>query len=58
IESQPTLVEDANIIFVKNINDQEAQPAENDGLLHGLELFLVTFGLGCAIFLAALDQTI
>ncbi|CAG8693633.1 24703_t:CDS:2, partial [Dentiscutata erythropus] len=58
IDSQPTLVEDANIISVKNINDQEAQTVENDGLLHGVELFLVTLGLGFAIFLAALDQTI
>ncbi|CAG8706258.1 24451_t:CDS:2 [Dentiscutata erythropus] len=60
LELQPTLVEDTNksIISSKNINDQEAQTVENDGLLHGVELFLVTLGLGCAVFLAALDQTI
>ncbi|KAF0384726.1 MFS general substrate transporter [Gigaspora margarita] len=31
---------------------------KKDDLLHGIELFLVTLGLGCAVFLAALDQTI
>ncbi|CAG8558683.1 2403_t:CDS:2, partial [Dentiscutata heterogama] len=49
---------DTNIISTKNINDQEAQTVENDSILHGVELFLVSFGLACAIFLAALDQTI
>ncbi|CAG8615980.1 11563_t:CDS:2, partial [Dentiscutata heterogama] len=59
-EHQSTLVSDANenTIPAKNVNDQEAQTAENEDLLHGIELFLVTFGLGCAMFVAALDQTI
>ncbi|CAG8490281.1 16262_t:CDS:2 [Dentiscutata erythropus] len=60
-EHQSTLVSDANenTIPTKNINDQEAQTVENDAsILHGIELFLVTFGLGCAMFVAALDQTI
>ncbi|CAG8810594.1 26805_t:CDS:2, partial [Dentiscutata erythropus] len=58
LEFQPTLIEDTNIISTKNINDKEAQTVENDSILHGVELFLVTFGLCCAVFLAALDQTI
>ncbi|CAG8746676.1 1200_t:CDS:2 [Dentiscutata erythropus] len=59
-EHQPTLESDANesIISTKNVNDQEAQTVENDGLLHGIELFLVIIGLGCSVFLAALDLTI
>ncbi|KAF0535891.1 MFS general substrate transporter [Gigaspora margarita] len=48
-----------NIITITNVNDQEAQIfVENDGLLHGIELFLVALSLGCAVFLSALDQTI
>ncbi|CAG8518101.1 22396_t:CDS:10 [Cetraspora pellucida] len=31
---------------------------EKDTLLHGIKLFLVTFGLGCSIFLTALDYSI
>ncbi|CAG8810325.1 967_t:CDS:2, partial [Gigaspora margarita] len=60
LEHDSELVSDTNenIITTTNINDQEAQTVENDGLLHGIELFLVTLSLGCAIFLSALDQTI
>ncbi|KAF0492849.1 MFS general substrate transporter [Gigaspora margarita] len=48
-ERQSTLVSDTN---------EKIITTKNDGLLHGIELFLVTLGLGCAVFLAALDQTI
>ncbi|CAG8660031.1 5586_t:CDS:2 [Gigaspora margarita] len=48
-ERQSTLVSDTN---------EKTIATKNDGLLHGIELFLVTLGLGCAVFLAALDQTI
>ncbi|CAG8738714.1 11967_t:CDS:2, partial [Gigaspora margarita] len=47
-ERQSTLVSDTN----------EKILTKKDDLLHGIELFLVTLGLGCAVFLAALDQTI
>ncbi|CAG8578325.1 14901_t:CDS:2 [Gigaspora margarita] len=45
-EHDSKLVSDTNenIIAEKNVNDQEAQTVENDGLLHGIELFLVTLG--------------
>ncbi|KAF0452659.1 MFS general substrate transporter [Gigaspora margarita] len=60
LEQHSTLVSETNqnIIPTKIINDQEAQTVEDDGLIHGAELFLVTVGLSFAIFLAALDQTI
>ncbi|KAF0535892.1 MFS general substrate transporter [Gigaspora margarita] len=60
LEHDSELVSDTNenIITTTNINDQEAQNVENDDLLHGIELFLVTLSLGCAVFLSALDQTI
>ncbi|CAG8527591.1 29798_t:CDS:2 [Gigaspora margarita] len=57
LERQATLVS-VKIISTKSINDQESQTVEDDGLLHGVELFLVVLGLACAVFLAALDQTI
>ncbi|KAF0548087.1 MFS general substrate transporter [Gigaspora margarita] len=60
-EHNSKLVSDTNgnIITIINVNDQEAQIfVENDGLLHGIELFLVALSLGCAVFLSALDQTI
>ncbi|CAG8704484.1 21884_t:CDS:2, partial [Dentiscutata erythropus] len=49
LETQPTLIEDTNKSIIST---------KNDGLLHGVALFLVSFGLACAVFLAALDQTI
>ncbi|RIB11579.1 major facilitator superfamily domain-containing protein [Gigaspora rosea] len=60
LEYDSELVSDTNekIITTANVNDQEAQTVENDGLLHGIEAFLVTLSLGCAVFLSALDQTI
>ncbi|CAG8596794.1 23692_t:CDS:2 [Gigaspora rosea] len=60
LEQHSTVVSETNqkIIPTKNINGQEAQTVEGDGLIHGIELFLVTVGLSFAIFLAALDQTI
>ncbi|CAG8785882.1 13413_t:CDS:2 [Gigaspora margarita] len=60
LEHDSELVSDTNenIITTTNVNDQEAQTVENDGLLHGIEAFLVTLSLGCAVFLSALDQTI
>ncbi|CAG8729256.1 8464_t:CDS:2, partial [Racocetra fulgida] len=64
IERQATLVSDATVTIktIKNFDDQiikdNSSSSSNDTLLHGIELYLVVFGLGCAVFLAALDQTI
>ncbi|RIB11575.1 major facilitator superfamily domain-containing protein [Gigaspora rosea] len=60
LEHDSELVSDANekIITTANVDDQEAQTVENDGLIHGIEAFLVTLSLGCAVFLSALDLTI
>ncbi|CAG8612838.1 28099_t:CDS:2, partial [Racocetra persica] len=60
---QSTLSSNANIDTktVKNIDDHAVDislPSSNDTLLHGTKLFLVTFGLSCSIFLAALDVLI
>ncbi|CAG8715382.1 17811_t:CDS:2, partial [Racocetra fulgida] len=52
----------ATIEITKTVNNQivkdNSSSPSNDTLLHGVELFLVVFGLACAVFLAALDQTI
>ncbi|RIB11574.1 major facilitator superfamily domain-containing protein [Gigaspora rosea] len=60
LEHDSELVSDTNekIITTANVDDQEAQTVENDGLIHGIEAFLVTLSLGCAVFLSALDITI
>ncbi|CAG8758713.1 45510_t:CDS:2, partial [Gigaspora margarita] len=51
-----------NAITVKNFDNQIVKDigssSSNDTLLHGIKLFLVTFGLGCSVFLAALDELI
>ncbi|CAG8553913.1 5921_t:CDS:2, partial [Gigaspora rosea] len=59
-EHDSELASDTNekIITTANVNDQEAQTFENDGLIHGIEAVLVTLSLVCAVFLSALDQTI
>ncbi|CAG8588813.1 11999_t:CDS:2, partial [Racocetra fulgida] len=64
LEHQATLVSDATVTIktIKNVDNQiindNSSPSSNGALLHGVELFLVVLGLGCAVFLAALDQTI
>ncbi|CAG8458779.1 36321_t:CDS:2 [Racocetra persica] len=64
LEHQATLVSDATVAIktIKNVDNQiindNSSPSSNGTLLHGVELFLVVLGLGCAVFLAALDQTI
>ncbi|CAG8635263.1 7875_t:CDS:2, partial [Cetraspora pellucida] len=59
VERQVTPDATATIKNVDNqiVKDNNASPS-NDTLLHGVELFLVVVGLSCAVFLAALDQTI
>ncbi|CAG8756465.1 13818_t:CDS:2, partial [Racocetra persica] len=61
---QATLVSDMTVTIknIKNVDEQivtnNSSPSSNGTLLHGIELYLVVFGLGCAIFLANLDETI
>ncbi|CAG8639471.1 8662_t:CDS:2 [Gigaspora rosea] len=60
VETDSKIISETNekIITTTNVNDQEVQIVENDGLLHGIEAILVTLSLGFAVFLSALDQTI
>ncbi|CAG8594872.1 6831_t:CDS:2, partial [Scutellospora calospora] len=58
IENQSTLVTDANINIKVTNSVDNSETSSKDTLLHGVKLFLITFDLGCAVFLAALDQTI
>ncbi|CAG8733784.1 4136_t:CDS:2, partial [Racocetra persica] len=63
-ERQATLVSDAAVTIknIKNVDDQivtsNSLSSSNATLLHGIELDLLVFGLGCAMFLASLDETI
>ncbi|KAF0525389.1 major facilitator superfamily transporter [Gigaspora margarita] len=43
---------------IREIVKDIGSSSSNDTLLHGIKLFLVTFGLGCSVFLAALDELI
>ncbi|CAG8747127.1 14581_t:CDS:2 [Cetraspora pellucida] len=61
LERQATLVSSATVTIktIKNVDDVIVKSSSpDDTLLHGVELFWVVLGLGCAVFLAALDQTI
>ncbi|CAG8822342.1 10843_t:CDS:2, partial [Racocetra persica] len=64
LERQATLASDATVTIkkIKNVDDQivtnNSSQSSNGTLLHGIELYLVVFGLACAVFLASLDETI